>query len=165
MFGPDILQTIAEIAIALLGFTGVVVVLNPERTWRLNEEARLRNLLEGGGVVLLFSLLPALTDALGATPDQLWRIGNGALGVVHLLLTWAVIRRYRDILDTEQHDIAPVWMTGLLCGLSVLIAGIQLLDAAGWLAGDGWAIYLASLLWLTLLATLNFMVVLMLRRS
>jgi hypothetical protein len=60
----NIVTTIAEIAIALVGFSAVVVVLNPSpiRNWSVSERFNFRILVQVGGVVVLFSILPFGTN-------------------------------------------------------------------------------------------------------
>ena len=75
----DILQTFAEVGIALTGFTGIVVALarRSRGDWTPVELGQLHDLLWTSLVVVFFSFLPlVLVRAL--TPEATWRLASAA---------------------------------------------------------------------------------------
>ena len=81
----DTLHTLAQIAVALMGFSGIVVVFG-ERTaskWTAEESMSLYALLAPGVTVLFCSFVPILLSAVLEEPVVSWRISNGVLGVLH----------------------------------------------------------------------------------
>lgn len=78
----DVLLTIAEVSIALAGFTGVAVALRAGRGG-LEEHDRLGliHILAGSGLGIVFSLLPSIIHALGVSETASWRVATGGLGV------------------------------------------------------------------------------------
>lgn len=77
MPGADVLATIAEIAVAFLGFTGVVGVFSGRRH-RAAVSLRLWVMVELGLVLLLLALLPLVLGALGASGPGLWAACSAA---------------------------------------------------------------------------------------
>ena len=101
MEGSDILQTIAEVAIALTGFTGIVVALGDRSHAPLSGfgRARFRILLAGSLAALILSLLPFLLHHNGVPPHAIWAICSG-LVVLYMvpivIVDVRVFRRYAD---------------------------------------------------------------------
>ena len=72
------LIVIAEISIALAGFSGVAATFGrrQERPWSRSERTRLANLLNHSGIALFASLIPLIFAQMdGFTPD-LWTISS-----------------------------------------------------------------------------------------
>ncbi len=80
------LQTIAELSIALAGFTGIVAALGrrAQGEWEPLERARLESLLWAavGGVV--FSMAPSVAASSSLSEATIWRVGNGVFGFLHV---------------------------------------------------------------------------------
>jgi len=62
----NIITTIAEIAVTLIGFSAIVVVLNPQpfQDWGAIEKLNFRILLQIAGITTLFSILPFGTHVI-----------------------------------------------------------------------------------------------------
>ncbi len=60
MESSEIITSIAEIAIALVGFSAIVVVLNPKpiREWHHSDRFNFRVLVQLAAVVVVFAILP-----------------------------------------------------------------------------------------------------------
>ena len=90
----NIITTIAEIAIALIGFSAIVVVLNPSpiRDWSVSERFNFRILVQLGGIVVLFSVLPFGTN-LVFDDYHAWKYALLTYGVFHVIdLTTFVVK-------------------------------------------------------------------------
>ena len=82
----EIITTIAEIAIALIGFSAIVVVLNPKpiRDWAASDRFNFRILVQVAAVVVFFSILPFGTRLL-FNEYEAWKYALLGYGAFHLL--------------------------------------------------------------------------------
>ena len=100
----DIITTIAEIAIALIGFSAVVVVLNPNpiRDWSVSERFNFRILLQLAAIVVLFSILPFGTN-LVFDEHFAWKYALLTYGIFHIVdLTTFVIKFPKDVTSINR---------------------------------------------------------------
>jgi hypothetical protein len=82
----DTLHTIAQVAITLIGFSGIVVVFG-ERTasrWTSEESLRFYVLIAGPLTALACSFVPILLSQLTHDVATIWRSSNAVLGSAHL---------------------------------------------------------------------------------
>lgn len=101
MEGSDILQTVAEIAIALTGFTGIVVALGGRTSEVFSGFAlvRFRILLVASLAALALSLLPFFWHYLGVPPRITWSICSAVVAVFMVPIVIADVRAYRAYAD------------------------------------------------------------------
>jgi len=94
----DYLFTIAEIAVALIGFSGVVAVLGHrgKGSWQPAERVRLLALTEPSMIALTGALLPATLQLLLSGDETIWRVSNLVVLVLHLIAFGAYIKRSRN---------------------------------------------------------------------
>ena len=125
MQSHEILQTIAEVAVALTGFSGVVAVLGHRGrgTWSSSELLQLRTLVEPSLVALFGSFLPATIQLAFQSEVLVWRLSNGALGLLGLAAVAAFIARSRFASTTTGQRV--------LLALSVPAIGANLLAGGG----------------------------------
>lgn len=93
MSPPDFFQTIAEIGIALAGFSGLLVTLR-RREGPLDDtrKFRLRILLAMAFGAMFLSLVPNLLMALDLGEIQSWRLSAGIMfGFNAIFLVWLVL--------------------------------------------------------------------------
>lgn len=157
----ETLRTLAEVAVALTGFTGIVAVLGRRAggEWSPLELLRLRMLLETSLGVLFLSLIPVLILTLRPSQESLWRVGNSLQGLVHLggaVLLYLRVSR----LDPAQWPPEERWLTALFAPLSVIVIAAQGGAALGLLPGYGAFVYLLGLVYLLALAALHFVLLL-----
>ena len=90
------LHTVAQIAIALIGFSGIVIVFGSRSaTWTAEESMRLYALLAPSFTALLCSFVPILLAIEISNSDAVWRLSNAVLGVLHTAnLGWFLINRW-----------------------------------------------------------------------
>ncbi|MFK7865494.1 MAG: hypothetical protein AB8B95_14860 [Pseudohongiellaceae bacterium] len=95
----DYLFTIAEIAVALIGFSGIVTVLGrrAKGDWKHEERVRLLALTEPSAIALSGSLLAATLLIVLPNDNLLWRISNGAVLALHLLAFTAYVKRSKNV--------------------------------------------------------------------
>jgi cation transport ATPase len=145
----SILTTAVEVAIAIAGFSGIVVVLGPRhaRDWPETGRLLLSALLLMAIAVVAFGFLPLLLEAAGVS-ERLWPIAS-ALHAVYLLCVTAYRLRERMRLPPGQRRIttqAPV--AG--AALAVAVVGAFALQLANvfWLQAS-WP-YLAAIVLMVL---------------
>ena len=156
-----ILYTLAELGIALAGFTGVVIALLPPgaRNWTSTELRFLWFLLGDSFLVVFFSLLPVSLALTSWSLDSIWGVSNAALGswfvIGNLLAIWGELR------DREaQRTLTVPMITPVLYSILVIafVVGIALwLAAADILVPRGQAMYVFGLLTLLGFGAIEFL--------
>ncbi len=160
------LRTLAEVAVALVGFTGVVAVLGSRArgAWSPLELLRLHMLLGASVAVLMLSFVPALLEAFNFSGLSLWRVANLIQFITHLIGAVVLGGRVRK-LDVSQWPREEQLWTLVLTPISLSLILAQLLNAWGLLADFGFFIYFLGLLYLLLLAVLHFVLLLVIHES
>lgn len=151
MTSADLLPTIAELSVALAGFSGVVVGL---RAGRGGDPPRqnlfgLLHILASSGAAMVFSLLPATLHAAGLDERIAWTTTSALLGttVVVAAVLWAFATR-----ATKPRFPWVYWSfiaSGIVLGLMLLVS------TTGWRAHEGSLLPLV-LLWLLLVGFAQF---------
>jgi hypothetical protein len=99
------LHTIAQVAIALIGFSGIVSIFG-ERSklkWTAQESLHLFTLLAPSLTVLFCSFVPILLATLSLNEETIWRISNLVLGVLHAAIFCRFLLSARNMkVSTEQ---------------------------------------------------------------
>jgi len=153
MESQEILQTISEVAVALAGFSGVVAVLGHRGRgdWTSAELLQLRTLVEPSLIALFGSFFPAVFRLAAQSEVLVWRLSNGALGLLGLAAVAAFIARSRFATTTTGQRALLV--------VSILATGAQLLAACGLLVHYE-LIFVLSLILALVIAAYNFLLLL-----
>ena len=132
MSPEDLLMTIAEIAVAIIGFASVVSALDSRRAADGNPmlRLRLRLMIEMAAQALTFSLLPLLLVLERATASYAWQLASGALAIAapaHLLSIYVRQRRLfgRTLLRATLLFDSTVLLVGSL------VEGVLVLNTFG----------------------------------
>lgn len=99
MIDTDVLFTIAEIAVALAGFSAIVGVLSARKgevSLKVNA-LRLQVMLETCFVVLAAALLPVLLEKFGLDSTVIWRASSGAILCVVIPFEFVAQKRTKDM--------------------------------------------------------------------
>lgn len=147
------LTTVAEVSVALAGFTGVVAVLGNRRKhdWTPEERLQLRTLVETSLTALFASFAPSVLSLALQSESAVWRGSNLFLGALHLANLTAFLLRATDARPTASQK-------GLLVvGIGLILA--HFLAAAGLIP---WyvLIFMVGLLQQVFIAALNFVLLL-----
>jgi hypothetical protein len=145
------LETIAQISIALTGFTGIVVALGRRelRDWTPVESFLLKALLYWSLGTMFLALVPSGLSTITAVREP-WRVAHGAFAVFHTgVFIWFFRETRRLAVPFETGTVAI-----LAVGSGVLIA--EILVALGLLASLAPFLYLVALLWFLFLASRAF---------
>ena len=151
----DALLTISELSIAIVGFAGIVTVLQPAETRQLAQNRfRLRSMVEFALASLVYSLLP-LVLLYSQVPNELsWSIASAALIIG--LSGYIIYRR------AGEHGIrgpapnpSPRFRVFMLVGF-VLVMLVQLMNIAGVVFPRSFTAYFIGLAWLLVISAIMF---------
>jgi len=150
MTGIEVLATIAQLGVAITGFSGIVIAVRQRgvETWTPSEILRFRNMLLYGAYLLFFALFPFLPHYFGASESQTWSFSCGlfALGLASKeALTILMMHRHRVPHASRVWGYIYVFgnfsFAALLLGGALLVAGTA--QFAIYLAGLGWTLFIA----------------------
>jgi hypothetical protein len=152
MNATDLLTTLAQLGVALAGFSGIVVVLGARASDRgpLGERQLLSVLLATSGAVILWSLLPLLLFVSQLPDRRVWLLSSGSwvIGQVGVLtLRVRQVAQDRSALSQERGFVT----FGFFGGVTAL--AVQLVNLL-WL-GVAWP-HLAAVTWHLALSFLVF---------
>ena len=142
--GSEILQTLAEVAIALTGFTGIVVALRSRADEALSGYAlvRFRILLFASLAAVAFALLPFLCHHLGVPPVATWSICSSAVAAIMIPIAihdTRAFRTYSDVMPELDRRIAPL--------LGVVGAALWMYQVSNVLVLHAFGPYLVAPMW------------------
>ena len=156
----DDFRTLAEIAIALAGFTGIVVALNgrsPDGRSPIGG-ARLRALLLESLGVVFFAFMPSLVDSALQNAALSWQISQLGFALYHLLVLVIFFRST----GLAHVSVRPDWLVTPF-GVAILIA--QFTTAAGFFSEHTHFVYFLALMFLLFAAAFDFALLLLARRN
>lgn len=142
-------ETIAEIAIALTGFTGVVIALGRGQLsdWSPTERFLLTALLYWSIGTMFLAFVPSGLASLRSLTEP-WRVAHGVFALFHAgVFTWYFQQAGRLAIPVTR---SPENLAIVVVGFGVLLA--EVLVALGLLAGLAPFLYLVALLWFVFLA-------------
>ena len=128
--GGDVLLTMADVAVGLAGFSGVVTAFSRTRDFPPEDRVRFLMLVGGTFFVILLAFVPFLLELGGMSERDTWRWSSGVwlLGVVGC--TPLVLAGRRVIVRGGQP--APGWSLLLITAVSLAAALAQLGNVLGW---------------------------------
>ncbi len=156
----DLLQTIAEVGVALAGFAGVVSIFRarlPEPEHLIHVQSA-RNIIEVSLFTVLFSFAPPIFHGLGADSSAAWRISSGVAALALLVISLFVYRRLQSLTRTVADKSVLTFEPGLSIPASLIGASTLTLltaNAAG-LFEPAPTVYALSLLGPLVIAGLIF---------
>ncbi len=148
-----VLQILAEVSVALAGFIGVILVVQHSgRTrWSQGEKNTLFHLLFSSLGVLGLSLLPLLIQPAFTDSVPIWRICCPVMAFFHVYGPYRGIKQYR-----RQEISMPKFSAFVFPAGSILIAGLAVAIALGFLLDHAAIVYFAGLGWLLGVAIFAF---------
>ena len=130
---------IAQIAVALAGFSAIIIALNPKpiHDWELPEQVNIRLLIQISIVVIFFALIPSLL-VISMPINDVWRYSLLGYGLVHTADAGFFLFLKSKFAPTIFRFAATL---GLLVGLAQI--------AVAWLGHDiaRESMYVFTLLW------------------
>jgi hypothetical protein len=156
------LSTIAEVGIALAGFSALVAVLagQPERSQAKLDGLRLQIMLESSLLVVAFALFPIVPAKFGISPEATWRISAIVYLAVDIPLTILAAKRILPVrqLYTAHDRATSVAVQALgygadLAMFTVVLGIASQLSAAFYFLGLYMVLVLAGILFLRFAAS------------
>jgi hypothetical protein len=147
-------ETISELAIALTGFTGVVVVFGGRRlgNWSDFERFGFRSLLYWSLGTVFLALVPSGLTSLGESVPEPWRVAHALFAIFH---GWVYIWFFRELRAMGSSLPPSRWGSVIIViGLGVLLA--EILVALGFFQQVAPFLYLVALVWFLFLAANSF---------
>ena len=144
-------ETIAQIAIGIVGFSGIVLAVRAPVIHELSAiaQAQLGDLFMAGFGALFFSFAPFWFYSLTGSSELSWRLAHFCLAahyVVSLLVFLWRIRR----------DLRELWINLIFVPIGATFAAVMMLVAFGYLSSFAFSIYFLALLFLLFAAALEF---------
>jgi len=145
----DVLLTLAEIAITLIGFSGIVAVFGNRSVsrWSAEEALQLYALIAPSFTVLVGSFIPILVGTLVADPAVVWRISCAITGLFIVLTFGYFLANPHRARMTTGHKVNAT--LGSFVILALFLAALAVLP---WYA----FIYMFSLIWQIYIGCHNF---------
>jgi hypothetical protein len=135
MEGASSLELLAELAVGVLGFSGIVVVLGQRVSgeWSSIDHRRFFSMIFVGALVIALTLLPLPFYYAGLEDEALWGWSSGIGAVLALLCNFAVLRTSPRAGLPAMYRDPSVSNVALVFGLLVTYGSplILLLNAAG----------------------------------
>lgn len=148
------LQTIAQLAIGLAGFTGLVSAVQ-SGAHKSSREATLkvRQLLETSLGVAFYAFLPILIIPIVAAPDIAWRLSNAILALAHIITLAISISRANQLGGAVVGKSGPLLHLLRIGGFFTIVLNVfAALNIVPWHSTT----YLIGLLYLLLIAAHTF---------
>ena len=157
------LIVVAEVAIALAGFSSIVIALRGRRDDTTSfAYIRLWRLIETSLATVAFALLPFALYHLDITRPQLWRTASACFGAYVLGAQLYMFVRWWD----QWRSPAIPWsFNGPVLALQITVVLLLASNALGIGDGDGFGRYFVALLWYLVLSALYFGRLLLLKRQ
>ncbi len=159
MENRELLLALCGVAATFIGFAGVVFavdrssqrgVTDPERT-------ALLHLLLPAIAVLFLALVPVVLSARAGSHDPHWRLANGVLGAVHLML---IANATRAAIRSRLLEPIPLRVILIPGGYLALAANVAVV--LGFLQDFSAVIYLGGLVWFLFVSAVQFVMLIFL---
>jgi hypothetical protein len=128
MAPEDALASIAEVAIGLAGFSGLVAAFGQRsgQSWKGDQKARIIYLVVLSFLVITTSLLPSTISGWSSSASLVWGIPmvtSGVLTLTSLFIWIALSRRHGYKLQFPKTSVSILSVSGTL-QLAVLLSGL-----------------------------------------
>jgi len=144
-------ETVAELALSLVGFSGIILAVRPRVHANRIDRTRLVDLLVAGFGVTFASFLPALLNSF-LDEGAAWRLASVALGAWFAFGIVSALWRMGGRLPLPNS-------VGSLIGTG--FAGALMVVASGRWVDHAYGVYFAALLWALCVAALEFALLLL----
>ena len=142
----EALLTIAEIAIATIGFAGIMSALRPSSSHAADamHQLRLRLMVESSASVMVFAFLPFVLLGL-VDSEKIWTLGSGILAITCPLLVGSVYVRQRRLFGTGLIR-ETLLFDSFVVVMAVLVEIALIVNCLGTLFESRFAAYLLGVL-------------------
>lgn len=157
----DIYETIAEVAVAVVGFVAIVAAINRDRISTDLQRVLMQNVLFEPIAVVMFALLPQVVVSSGLNQVHSLDISLVAFSIAHLFLSHWVFTRFRPHLGLGMPKVFTLTLISVAVGLSV----VQLISVVVRLPVPPEFLYLVGLYYLLGMCFVNFVMLFVLNRD
>ncbi len=142
----EALLTISEIAIATIGFAGIMSALRSSSSHSndVMHRLRLRLMVEASAIVMIFSFLPFVLLGL-VDRDKIWSFGSGILAITSPLLVGSIYVRQRRLFGTGLIRETLLFDTFVMI-MAVVVETALIVNCFGTAFETHFAIYLLGVL-------------------
>jgi hypothetical protein len=129
----DALNVVAQVAVTLAGFAGIVVVFRPQSVhqWSALDKFRLRLLLINSALPLGYALFGILLLSINPPPVSIWRWCSGFTVATQLVFIITIPSPRRSIPPADFLSLSKVMFYSALA-LASIAMGLQLINVALW---------------------------------
>ena len=162
MEASDELLTIAELAIGLAGFSGVVAAFTHRGGFGPTDRYRFVGLFSQALTVSLLAFVPFGFHHAGQVGEVIWRGSSAVAVLLWVLNAWLIGSRLPEF---SPEEALPRLVTGAFLALPIVNLLFQLANVGGWPLAPSALFYLCGLvLWLGI-AALFFAVLVLYRKT
>jgi len=156
MLATPLLETTAEVSIALAGFVGIFLALaSKDDKFLAKDVVSIRSIVTCSMSPVFYAVLPILAATLGLYEPLLWQISSGVVLVTSMAIWSSVIISIRRWPREERTpDSVILIASGWVCGSLAMICHTINLLAWPWTASAG--VYLLGVWFVILIAALYF---------
>jgi hypothetical protein len=142
----EALLTISEIAIATIGFAGIMSALRPKSSHAADamHRLRLRLMVEASASVMIFAFLPFVLMGL-VDSERIWALGSGVLATTSPLLVGSIYVRQRRLFGTGLIRETLLFDTSVVV-LAVMVEIVLVVNCLGALFEPRFSAYLLGVL-------------------
>ena len=142
----EVLLTLAEVAVAFAGFSGVVAVFGRRdpTSWSFADRVRFSSLVASSLSLLLLCILPFTLLALQIPEESVWRGLSAFVAVYFIVSNVFFVRRMRAASASERAELTVIVLRVFRTG-QVLVVILSVYNAV--LVGE-FGLFLAALTWL-----------------
>lgn len=150
MADPQSLYALAEISIAMVGFSAIVVLFrkSDSGTWKAEDADRFNGMLLHSMAATFFCFLPSLLGVFTSDPPLVWSISSGVLGI-QVLAHSIVIFRLPSSDASVRVALVFGFAVAVLQGLNAVGVGYERVFEP-YLVGVLWHIVQAGVLFISL---------------
>jgi hypothetical protein len=142
MTGAEIFTTIAQLAVGVTGFSGIVIAFN-RQPGRLSEFEAFR------------ILIPFALHYMNWSDIAVWRIGNASVAVFEFVFVTILVRLSLRFLR-QYRELFNLFLLSFFVVGHAVNGVAQLFSALGWVDLPGLSIFLFGLLWLLFHSAFQF---------
>ena len=158
------LSIIIEFSVGLAGFSGIVIIFaSSPAGWNAADKYRISNLLCCSLSAGLVAFIPIGLLHSSLDPQIVWSISSLILGCASVVVLVIVLGRKRQ-LSTEEASVLNPYLGVIFTGGIVLSTPIQFANALGLLAGNRFLYLYFGLVWLLVVAGVQFYRIVFFRR-
>jgi hypothetical protein len=142
----EALLTIAEIAIATIGFAGIMSALRSSSAQKTNamHRLRLRLMVEASASVMVFAFLPFVLSGL-VDIDRIWIFGSAILAITSPMLVGSIYVRQRRLFGTGLIRETLLFDTFVVI-MAVFVEAVLIVNCFGTFFEQHFAAYLLGVL-------------------